>query len=465
MRKMNMAALVAVATVLASPFRAFAEVLKPALTVTGPTLDVPVIPGGTISIASPPAMPRAIAGSRVRMDGTDPKVLIEQIGAAVKEMREVNDRELSALKAKVDPLSVEKFDRISGAVDKLQDAFQAQSVELAALKLNGSGIGDMAPTNAAYMTAFKAHMRRGEHAGAEVLAAMTEGSATDGGYTAPIEWDRTITSKLKLISPIRQNALVQNTSTSGFKKLFNDRTVGSGWVGETASRPATSTPQIGALDFTTGELYANPAISQVLLDDSAVDLEMWLANEVDTEFSRQESIAFLSGDGANKPYGLLTYVTGATNAAKHPWGAIPTDTTGNATQLTGDGFITFMYNLPGAFAQNAKLYMNRLSLGSARKLKDGQGNYLWQPTYVAGQPQTLNGAAIVEVPDMPVVAAGNVVALYGDMEATYMIVDRVGIRVLRDPFTNKPFVHFYTTKRVGGGVYNPQPMRALTVGA
>lgn len=410
-------------------------------------------------------MPRAIVSGRVKADGSDPKALIEQIQAAVKEMRDTNDQRLAKIESKVDPLDLAKFDAISASVDKLQDTLNDQASTIAALKLNGSGIGDLAPTNPAYVNAFKVHMRRGDQAGVEVMAAMSEGSASDGGYTAPIEWDRTITNKLKLISPIRQNAMVVNTSTSGFKKLFNDRTIGSGWVGETASRPATSTPQIGALDFTTGELYANPAISQVLLDDSAVDLEQWLASEVDTEFSRQEGIAFLAGDGANKPFGLLTYVTGAANAAKHPWGAILTDTTGAAATLTGDGFITFMYNLPGAFAQNAKLYMNRLSLGSARKLKDGQGNYLWQPTYVAGQPQTLNGAPIVEVPDMPVVAAGNIVALYGDMEATYMIVDRIGIRVLRDPFTDKPFVHFYVTKRVGGGVYNPQPMRALTVGA
>jgi HK97 family phage major capsid protein len=460
MKMMKMSALAAAATVLAHPFRRNSA----ALTLAAPTLALPA-PAGALSLPAPIAMPRAITGMRLRADGADPKALVEQIGAAVKEMRETNDRELSALKAKVDPLSVEKFDKISAAVDKLQDAMQEQATTIAALKLNGGESPDLQPTNPAYAKAFRAHMRRGDQAGAEVMAAMTEGSATDGGYTAPIEWDRTITNKLKLISPIRQNALVQDTSTAGFKKLFNDRTIGSGWVGETASRPSTSTPQIGALDFTTGELYANPAISQVLLDDSAVDLEKWLAGEVDTEFSRQEGIAFLAGDGANKPFGLLTYVDGAANAAKHPWGSIGADTSGNATQLTGDGFITFMYNLPGAFAQNGKLYMNRLSLGAARKLKDGQGNYLWQPTYVAGQPQTLNGAPIVELPGMPTVAAGNVVALYGDMEATYMIVDRVGIRVLRDPFTDKPFVHFYTTKRVGGGVYNPQPMRALKIGA
>jgi HK97 family phage major capsid protein len=124
-----------------------------------------------------------------------------------------------------------------------------------------------------------------------------------------------------------------------------------------------------------------------------------------------------------------------------------------------------MYSLPAEFTANAKLFINRASLGATRKLKDGQGNYLWQPSYAAGEPQTMNGSPIVELPGMPGVAAGNIVALYGDMYQTYLIVDRIGITVLRDPFTNKPFVHFYTTKRVGGGVANPEPMRALKVAA
>jgi HK97 family phage major capsid protein len=264
---------------------------------------------------------------------------------------------------------------------------------------------------------------------------------------------------------MRAESRVLTISTAGFKKYFGDRNVGSGWVGETATRPATTTPQIGTLDFIPGEIYANPGISQQLLDDAAVDLEQWLGSEVDTEFARQEGIAFLSGDGANKPYGILTYVEGATNAARHPYGAIKVKNTGSAAALTGDGFLDLMYDLPAEFAANAKLFVNRLTMGQARKLKDGQGNYLWQPTYVSGQPQTLGGSPVVEMVDMPLVAAGNIAALYGDMEATYLVIDRIGIRVLRDPFTNKPFVMFYTTKRVGGGVHNPEPMRALKVAA
>lgn len=333
------------------------------------------------------------------------------------------------------------------------------SAKLAAANLGGGVIGDL-PADPEYVKAFKAHMRKGS-----VEAAMTKGTDADGGYLAPIEWDRSITGKLKEISPIRANARVISITTAGFKKVFTDRAVGSGWVGETASRPATSTPQLGQLDFTPGEIYANPAISQQALDDAAIDLEAWLGDEVETEFARQEGIAFLSGNGSNKPFGLATFVEGAANAARHPWGAIPIVKSGAAAAFTSDGFIDLFYSLPAPFRSGAKVYTSRLAQSAMRKLKDGQGNYLWQPSFSQGQPATLAGEPIVEIPDMPAVAAGNIAAFYGDMAATYLVVDRVGVRVLRDPFTNKPFVHFYTTKRVGGGVYNPEPMRALQIGA
>lgn len=389
----------------------------------------------------------------------------DALAKAFEAFKEKHTQELDEIKKRgsADVITAEEVERINAALSELQAAVDDQAKINAAAKLgDGAVIGDL-KADPEYTAAFKAHMRKGERAPADIQAAMSKGTDADGGYLAPIEWDRTLGEKLKQISPIRAHSRVITISTAGFKKLFSDRNVGSGWVGETASRPATATPQIGALQFDTGEIYANPAISQQLLDDSAVDLEDWLGGEVDTEFARQEGIAFLSGDGVNKPYGILTYVTGAANAARHPYGAIATVNSGSAAALTGDGILDLIYSLPSEFTPNAKLYINRQSILAARKLKDGQNNYLWQPSYASGQPQTLAGEAIVEVPGMPGIAANAIAALYGDMEATYLVIDRVGIRVLRDPFTNKPFVHFYTTKRVGGGVHNPEPMRALRV--
>lgn len=398
-------------------------------------------------------MPRAISG--VRADTSDPKAMIAALQSAFEEFKKSHDEKL---KAKADVVVDEKVQRIDAAVGNFQAAIDEINAKIAAANLGSGVIGDL-PADPEYVNAFKAHMRKGD-----VQAAMTKGTAEDGGYLAPVEWDRTITGRLKQVSPIRANARVIAITTAGFKKLFTDRNVGSGWVGETASRPATSTPQIGQLDFGLGEIYANPAISQQMLDDAAIDLEQWLADEVETEFARQEGIAFLSGDGTNKPHGILTYVEGAASAARHPWGAIQVVDSGAATAFTTDGLIDVVYSMPAGYRANAKFYMNSLSQSSIRKLKDGQGNLIWAPSLAVGQPATLLGRPVVDIEDMPAVAAGNIAALYGDMEATYLVVDRIGIRVLRDPFTNKPFVHFYTTKRVGGGVYNPDPMRAVRIG-
>lgn len=409
------------------------------------------------------AAPRALCGApraEAPISQADVKAAIEKVNSAFEEFKKSNDENGK----RADTVLSEKLDKINAAIDEGQKTIDDHAKQIAALRLNGAGddniIGDL-KADPEYVGAFKAHMRKGD-----VQSALNKGTAEEGGYLAPIEWDRSITKKLKEVSAIREHARVMTISTGGFKKVYSDGVVGSGWVGETASRPATATPGFAELPFIPGEIYANPQATQQMLDDSAVDLEAWLADEVEGEFAKQEGIAHLSGNGVNKPYGLLTYVEGGAQAARHPWGAIAVKNTGTAALMDKpDALIDLVYSLPAKYRRNAAFFMNRLTQGAARKLKDGQGNYLWQPSYQLGQPATLSGERVVEVPDMPDIAAGAIAALYGDMEETYLIVDRVGIRVLRDPFTNKPYVGFYTTKRTGGGVQNPEAMRALKVAA
>ena len=314
--------------------------------------------------------------------------------------------------------------------------------------------------DAEYSGAFLAHFRKGE-----VQAAMNKGVADDGGYLAPVEWDRTITGRLVILSDMRQLANVVPCSGTGLTKLYNMGGTASGWVGEEDARPATATGKLKQLGFGWGEVYANPGATQQLLDDSEIDLEAWLSGEVDVEFARQEGAGFFAGDGVNKPFGILTYVTGGANAAKHPFGAIGAINSGAAAAITADGLIDLVYDLPSAFTANARFAMNRKTMGAIRKLKDTEGNYLWQPSLIAGQPSTLLGFPVQDVAAIPDVAANAIAALFGDFKQTYTVYDRKGVRVLRDPFTNKPYVHFYTTKRVGGGVHNPEPMRALKIAA
>lgn len=357
-----------------------------------------------------------------------------------------------------DVVTTEKLERINSSVGDLQKAVDEANARIAAMSIGAGGAGDVKDKE--YSDAFMAHVRRGD-----VQASLNKGTDPEGGYLAPIEWDRTITDKLKLVSPMRQIASVQSISTAGFSKLYNLHGATSGWVGEKAARPETNTPTFGSMTFTPGEIYANPAATQAMLDDAQINLESWLADEVQTEFAYQEGAAFISGDGTNKPAGFLTFITGAANAAKNPLGAIEVKTTASGTAITSDELLELIYLLPSVYTAGAGWVMNRNTQAVARKMKDGQGNYLWQPSYVAGQPAQIAGYGVTELPGMPDIALSATPVAFGDFKRGYLIVDRTGVRVLRDPYTNKPYVMFYTTKRVGGGVNDPQTIKVLKMKA
>ena len=410
-----------------------------------------------MSMHQRPALTRGIVA--LRADAGDPKAAVAELNRAWEAFKSSHADEVKALKkGQEDVVKAAEVDKINAAVDALQKVVDDQAAQITAMKVGGGG--SEGPVDAEYSAAFKAWFKR-----ETVSAALTKGTDAEGGFLAPVEWDRTITNKLVEVSPMRQIAGVQEISGSGFRKLFNMGGFGSGWVGETAARPQTSTGTLAPLDFITGELYANPAASQQLLDDAQVDLEEWIANEVETEFARQEGIAFVAGDGVNKPRGFLTYATGGTAAGTHPAGAIPTTVAGSATAITADNLLDLIYALPQSMSQNARFVMNRNVLAAARKLKDTTGAYLWQPSMQAGEPSQLLGYPVTEMAAMPNPAVNAYPVAFGDFKRGYLIVDRFGIRVLRDAYTNKPFVHFYTTKRVGGGVIDPNALRVLRMAA
>lgn len=392
-----------------------------------------------------------------RADAT-PNQILASLQKAFEDFKDAHAEQIKGVNAKFDDVVTrDKLDKVNAAVGDLQSALDKHSTALAAIELGGSGGENDRVKDKGYTDAFMAHIRKGD-----VQASLNKGVDAEGGYLAPREWDRTITDKLVILSEMRSLATVQTISGNGFKKLFNLRGTTSGWVGETAARPETVAPTFGSMDFQTGELYANPAATQQMLDDAEVDLEAWLAGEVETEFAYQEGLAFVSGTGANgRPNGILTYVTGGANAAANPLGAIATVNSGAAATVTADGIVNLVHALPTAYSQNARFAMNKGTLAAVRLLKDTTSNYLWQPSYQAGQPSTLLGYAVSEIAAMPALGAASKSVLFGDFARTYLIIDRVGTRILRDPFTNKPFVMFYTTKRVGGGVVNPEAMKAL----
>ena len=389
----------------------------------------------------------------------DVKALIDGVNQAFATFKAENNAQLEAVKkGQADALQALKVDRINADIATLQAAVDDANTKIASAQMNGVAQGGLKDRE--YSAAFTSHMKRGE-----VQAALNKGVAGEGGYLTPTEWDRSITDKLVQVSPLRSLATVQTISTNAFSKLFNQKGTTSGWVGEAAARPETVTPTFGTLTYTTGELYANPAATQQMLDDAEVNLEAWLAGEVQQEFAYQEGVAFLSGNGTNKPNGLLTYITGGANAATHPYGAITTVNSGAAAALTTDGILSLVYALPSEYTGNARFIMNRATQAAVRKLKDGQGNYIWQPSYVAGEPSSVNGFPVTEVAGMPDIAAAAKPIMFGDFRAGYLVLDRAGVRVLRDAYTNKPYIQFYTTKRTGGGLLNPQVLRALNVAA
>ncbi|MTH96649.1 phage major capsid protein [Roseibium sp. RKSG952] len=395
-----------------------------------------------------PAKARGIMAVRAEADATTILATLQNDWQAFQAAQAEKDKEINARFD--DVVTTEKIDRINASIGELQAAIDASNAQLAAMEMGGSG-SRSTPVDAEYTNAFSAHFK-----GGDVQASLNKGSDTDGGYLAPVEWDRTITNKLIEVSPMRGICSVMRVSGTTFKKLYNMRGTNSGWVGETANRTQTANAQFEEGAFPFGEIYAMPAATQTILDDAEINLESWLAGEVETEFAFQEGGAFIAGDGDNKPFGLLTYADGAANAGRHPLGAIPVKGFASATDVTSDELIDMIYAVPSSYTMGARFIMNRTSQGKIRKLKDGDGNYLWQPSAQAGQPASLHGYPVTEIPGMPDMTTGAMPIAFGNFQRSYLILDRAGVRVLRDPYTLKPYVLFYTTKRVGGGLLDPQ---------
>jgi HK97 family phage major capsid protein len=316
--------------------------------------------------------------------------------------------------------------------------------------------------------AFDAYVRTGDDRLLRSLDTkmMSYGSGQDGGYLVPDETEAAIGERLAAISPIRSIASVIKVSGAVLKKPFAISGPAVGWVAETAARPQTSSPTLDELSFPTAELYAMPAATAALLEDSIVNIDQWIGAEVETAFAEQEGTAFVTGDGTNKPKGFLSYTTVA--EASWAWDKIGYIATGvsNAWPASNpsDILIDTVYALKAGYRQNASWVMNRKTQAAIRKMKDADGNYLWQPPAAPGSRAMLMGFPVVEAEDMPDIAADATPLAFGDFARGYLVVDRSGVRVLRDPYSAKPYVLFYTTKRVGGGVQDFDAIKLLKFG-
>jgi len=290
----------------------------------------------------------------------------------------------------------------------------------------------------------------------------------DGGFAVPTEIDALIARQLREISPIRQLAQVVSVGSAGYRKLVTTGGTSSGWVGETSLRPETDTPEFAEIAPPTGELYANPAASQSMLDDAAFDLEGWLASEIAMEFARAEGSAFVNGTGINQPLGFLSSPVSMAGDSVRPFGTLQYIGSGDTESFDTspeDRLIDLVHTLKAGYRQGAVWVMNSTTLSEMRKLKTAEGAFLWQAGLVEGQPDRLLGYPVVEAEDMPDVDAGMCPIAFGNFKAGYLIAERSATTVLRDPFTNKPFVHFYATKRVGGQVLDSSAIKLLRIEA
>lgn len=385
-----------------------------------------------------------------------------------------------ALETKADPLEAsfdavlqaEQNDNHGNAITALRtdvDGLKTQMADISKASarpaLAGAADGMKGMVTSAAARDFTAkYLRRGDHAGVE-LKSFSGASGPEGGFAVPQEIDALIGRTLKDISPIRSIASVVQTGSAGYRKLVTNGGTPSGWVSETAGRPETDTPNFNEIAPPTGELYANPAASQAMLDDAAFDVEAWLADEIAREFAQAEGAAFVSGSGVNQPRGFLNAAVTDEPDDVRAFGSLQYVPSGSAGDFAGadgeDALVDLVHTLKPAYRQGASFVMNSATLAQIRKFKTADGAFLWQASLASGQPDMLLGYPVVEAEDMPDVAADSLSIAFGNFRAGYLIAERSATSILRDPFTNKPFVHFYATKRVGGQVMNSEAIKLM----
>lgn len=419
---------------------------------------------------------------------------VDDINTAFEAMKAANEERLAEIekKGEGDPLLADKISRMEADLAKASEIADAAALAVKrqsrvvtdakgeAINLDQKAL-DWARMNAKrhgsdireytaadldqYKAAFDRYLRKDDRVlSADEAKALSVGSDPDGGYLVHPDMSGRITARIYETSPVRAYASVQVISTDALEGVIDNDEISSGWVNETEARAVTDTPEVGTWRIPVHEMYAKPQATQKLLDDASINIEQWLSGKVADHFSRKENTAFVTGSGVGQPRGFMTY-DDWTTAGTFEHGKIEQFDTGVSGDFAAapnglDTLITALYALKMQYRQNATWFMNRSTLGAARLEKDSNGAYVWAPGAV-GQPSTFFGYPVADFEDMADIAASSLSIAVGDLRAAYQIVDRVGIRTLRDPYSNKPYVQFYTTKRVGGDVVNFEALKII----
>lgn len=400
--------------------------------------------------------------------------LLQELQASFEAFKTANDERLEKM-AKGEAVSeVEsKVEKAAAHMDEIKrrlDEIEAKQNR----PPRASADGD--PVKSEHKEAWEKWLRKGK--GEEELRSLEQKALNvttdgDGGYAVPEQVDREILSLMQTFSPMRSVARVITVGTPDYKKLVNKHGAAYGWVDEDDARPETNTPTLAQVAAVMGEIYANPAATQTMLDDVFFNAESWLAEELSEAFALGEGASFVTGNGTKRPKGFLDYMMASTKDGVRAFGTIqyvPTGADGafkttSATVNPADDLLDLIHAMKGGNRQGAVFMMNSATLGAVRKWKDNDGAYIWRPGIEAGQPSNLLGYPVVENEDMPDIGSGTTPIAFGNFRRGYYIVDRIGIRSLRDPYTNKPYVQFYTTKRVGGMLVDSEAIKVLKMSA
>lgn len=432
------------------------------------------------------------------------KGILEGQGKAFDEFKKANDELIKAkadgkavgdLEAKVAKLSdeLDKFDELKAVIDDLQkkanrpqnDVEAKSAADLAeetknfniALRADFQMKGKTHPGDLsveAYTQYKSAFFKMAVGATLESLTAderkaMSAGSDPDGGYLLPHATAGRMLGKIYEQSTMRQLAEVQTISSNDIEGILDNDEASAGWVSELGSRSETTTPTVGKWRIEAHEMYAMPKASQRILDDAATNVEAWLAGKIADKFARVEGAAFWTGDGVGKPRGLAAYGTATTGDDTRAWGTfqhVVTGADGAFHTTKADPLQDLIGSFKDQYLQNASFVMRREVRTDIRKMKEATSDrYLWEPSLQAGQPDRLLGYPTRIDQYMPAKGTGSLSLAFGDFRQAYLIVDRMGIRTLRDPYTAKPWVLFYSTKRTGGGAQNTEAVKFLKFSA
>ncbi len=360
-----------------------------------------------------------------------------------------------------------KADVLDASFDSVEHPEMAASMP--SVPANGrpalSGVkANDSPARAAFVNDY---LRSGREIGVQ-LKSVDGAVAGDGGYAVPREIDSVIDFTLKAISPIRQIANVVKVGSSGYRKLVTLGNSNSGWAGEVALRPDTNTATFNEIVPPMGDLYANPAASQAMLDDALFDVEAWLADEIAREFARAEGAAFVNGTGVGQPSGFLNAPVATTSDAVRPFGTLQYVATGTdaafpATQAE-NLLMDVVQSLRAPYRQGAVWVMNSATMTKIRKFRNVDGEFVWQQSLSDNRPDTLLGYPVIDAEDMPDIGSGSLSLAFGNFKAGYLIAERAETSILRDPYSAKPFVHFYAHKRIGGIVSNSEAIKLVKFG-